>query len=218
MFLAQALNQDRSCQKAVNDAAVKRLIGGLPLISTATGGYCRARQRLPLAVVSALARQTGQLIQGQIPAQWRWEDRQVYLIDGTTVTMPDTQANQAAYPQQGGQKPGLGFPICRLLGVTCLSSGAIVNASIGSFSGKGSDEQTLLRNVLDTFMAGDCVLGDAFFGTYFLLNALCNKGVDALFEQMGARKRVTDYRKGKRLGTKDQQTEEKARLDEPCVF
>jgi len=203
MFLAQALNQDRSCQKAVNDAAVKRLIGGLPLISTATGGYCRARQRLPLAVVSALARQTGQLIQGQIPAQWRWEDRQVYLIDGTTVTMPDTQANQAAYPQQGGQKPGLGFPICRLLGVTCLSSGAIVNASIGSFSGKGSDEQTLLRNVLDTFMAGDCVLGDAFFGTYFLLNALCNKGVDALFEQMGARKRVTDYRKGKSLGTKD---------------
>ena len=70
MFLSQALNQDRSCQKAVNDAAVKRLIGGLPLISTATGGYCRARQRLPLEMVSALARQTGQLIQEQTPAQW----------------------------------------------------------------------------------------------------------------------------------------------------
>jgi len=27
-----------------------------------TGGYCRARQRLPLEMVSALTRQTGQLL------------------------------------------------------------------------------------------------------------------------------------------------------------
>jgi len=203
MFLAQALNQDRSCQKAVNDSAIKRLMGGLPLISTATGGYCRARQRLPLTMISTLARQTGRLIQGQTPDQWHWQGKRVYVIDGTTLTMPDTEANQAAYPQQRGQQPGLGFPICRLLGVTCLSSGAIVNASMGPFRGKGSDEQALLRNILDTFTTGDCVLGDAFFGTYFLLNALHDKGVDALFEQMGARKRVTDYRRGKRLGAKD---------------
>ncbi len=48
MFLAQTLNEDRSCQKVVNDAVVSRALGGLPLVSTGTGGYCRARQRLPI--------------------------------------------------------------------------------------------------------------------------------------------------------------------------
>src|SRR3989338_1020485 len=50
MFLSQALSADRSCQRAVNEAAVKRLIGGLARASTHTGGYCRARRRLPLAM------------------------------------------------------------------------------------------------------------------------------------------------------------------------
>lgn len=48
MFLAQALSADRSCQKAVNEAAVKRLVEGLPPCSTHPGAYCQARQRLPV--------------------------------------------------------------------------------------------------------------------------------------------------------------------------
>ena len=110
---------------------------------------------------------TGELINSQIPAQWRWQGKRVHLIDGTTVTMPDTEENQAVYPQQGGQKPGLGFPICRLVAVICLSSGAVLNASIGRFKGKGSDEQSLLRNIMSTFNTGDLVLGDAFMALIF---------------------------------------------------
>jgi hypothetical protein len=203
MFLAQTLSEDRSCKKAVNDAVVSRVLSGLPLVSSRTGGYCRARQRLPLKMITTLVQCTSELMDNQTPEQWLWRGRRVRLIDGTTVSMPDTEENQSAYPQQQVQKPELGFPICRLVGIVCLSSGAVINASIGKYSGKGSSEQTLLRNMLDTFDAGDMVLGDAFYGTYFLLAALLNKGVDALFEQMGARKRVTDFRKGKRLGTRD---------------
>ncbi len=190
MFLAQALNEDRSCQKAVNDAAIQRIANGLSAGSTATGGYCKARQRLPLSMISELVRRTGELIDKQMPAQWLWRGKRVHLIDGTTVTMPDTAENQAVYPQQSGQKPGLGFPICRLVGVICLASGAVLNASIGPFKGKGGDEQSLLRNMLGTFNTGDLVLGDAYYGTYFLLASLQEKGVDAVFEQMGARKQT----------------------------
>jgi hypothetical protein len=86
----------------------------------------------------------------QVPERWRWRGRPVRLVDGTTVTMPDTAANQAAFPQQRGQQPGLGFPLCRLVGIMCLSSGAVLNAAIGRFQGKGGDEQTLLRSILDT--------------------------------------------------------------------
>ncbi len=203
MFLAQAMNEDRSCQKAVNDVAIKRVVGGLSPCSTNTSGYCQARQRLPLEMVSTLVRSTGEMMNGQIPDQWRWYGKRVHLIDGTTVTLSDTAANQAVYPQQSVQKPGLGFPICRIVGVICLSSGAMLNAAMGSFSGKGSSEQSLLRSLLETFKVGDLVMGDAFYGTYFLLATLLDQGVDAVFEQLGARKRSTDFRQGKHLGAKD---------------
>ena len=203
MFLAQAMSEDRSCQKAVNDAVIKRVVGGLSLCSTGTGGYCQARQRLPLEMVSTLVRYTGELMNSKIPDPWRWHGKRVHLIDGTTVTLPDTAENQAIYPQQSVQKPGLGYPISRIVGIICLSSGALLNASLSRFSGKGSGEQSLLRTMLDTFSAGDLVLGDALFGDYFLLVSLLERGVDAVFEQLGTRKRVTDFRKGKRLGCKD---------------
>ena len=203
MFLSQTMSADRSCQNIVNGMAVQRLINGLPLHSTYTGSYCKARQRLPVSLISELVCCTGQLIDAQLPMKWRWQGRRVRLVDGTTVTMPDTPENQQAYPQQRGQKPGLGFPICRMVGIICLASGSIVNAAMGPYKGKGADEQTLLRGMLDSFESGDIVVGDAYFGGYFLLAELMARGIDAVFEQHGARKKSTDFRKGQKLGAKD---------------
>jgi hypothetical protein len=203
MFLAQALNADRSCQKAVNDTTVTRVARGLPHCSTHTGAYCRARQRLPMELLSTLVRQTGRRITTQTPELWRWRGRPIRLVDGTTVVLPDTPANQAAYPQPRSQKPGLGFPLCRIVGLLCLESGAVLNAAIGRYQGKGGDEQTLLRSILDTLERGDLLIGDAFYATYFLLCTLRMRGIDAVFEQYGARRRRTDFRCGQRLGPRD---------------
>ena len=143
------MNADRSCQNIVNEFTVQRVSHGLAACSTHTGSYCKARQRLPLEMVSELVRCTGALIDMEVPTHWRWEGRPVKLIDGTTVTMPDTEDNQATYPQQRGQKPGLGFPISRIVGVICLASGGILNAAMTSYSGKGASEQALLRGMLN---------------------------------------------------------------------
>lgn len=203
MFLAQALNDDRSCQAAVNGAATQRLAGGLPRCSTSTGAYCRARRRLPVEMVRCLTQVSGRWIDRQVKEEWRWRGRAVRLVDGTTVTFPDTPANQAAYPQQGGQAVGVGFPIARLVGITCLSSGALLNAAMGRFQGKGGNEQALLRSLVDTLERGDLLLGDALYATWFLLADLQARGVDVLFEQNGARRRTTDFRTGRRLGSRD---------------
>jgi len=77
------------------------------------------------------------------------------------------------------------------------------SAAIGRDRGKGGDEQTLLRSILDTLARGDLLLGDAFYATYFLLCALREQGIDAVFEQHGSRQRTTDFRLGKRLGSRD---------------
>ncbi len=203
MFLAQAMSADRSCQKAVDDAVIKRLMDGLPLCSTHTGAYCRARQRLPLDMVSTLVRHTGRVMAERTPETWHWRGRPVRLVDGATVALPDTVDNQAVYPQPGSQQPGLGFPLSRLVGIICLASGAVLDAAMGPCRGKGSDEQSLLRSILDTLKTGDILLADAFYATYFLMCALQAKGVDGVFEQQGSRRRSTDFRCGQRLGQRD---------------
>ncbi len=203
IFLAQALSADRSCQKAVDEAALRRVGAGLGACSTHTGGYCRARARLPVEMVCTLARHTGQWITTHAPQPWCWRGRPVRLVDGTTLVLPDTPANQAQYPQSHSQKPGLGFPLCRLVGMVCLGSGAVLDAAMGPFRGKGGDERSLLRSILDTLARGDVLLGDAYYATYFLLCDLVARGIDAVFEQNGARQLTTDFRRGQRLGPRD---------------
>ena len=203
MFLSQVMSADRSCQNTVDQSALTRLSYGMGSISTNTGGYCRARKRLPVEIISELARYTATAVAKMSPPEWQWRGRNVRLVDGTTVTMPDTASSQKVYPQQGNQKAGLGFPICRIVGITCLSTGMLIDASIGRFNGKGGDERTLLRRLEESFCSGDLILADAFFASYFFIAAMLEKGVDILMQQNGPRAKVADFRKGTKLGSKD---------------
>ena len=101
MFLGQIMSADGSCQNAVNEATIGRLLAGMKPGSVNTSGYCQARQRLPQEMVSTLARQSGVLLGKQTPQDWLWQGRHVKLVDGTTVLMPDTAENQARFPQHG---------------------------------------------------------------------------------------------------------------------
>lgn len=201
LFMAQTLNPDRACQQAVNRYAVDRIANGLKPCSTHTGGYCKARQRLPLDMIRSLTRETGQQIARQAPANWLWLGRPVKLVDGTTVTMPDTPMNQADYPQQSTQKPGLGFPIARWVGLLCGATGAVLDAAIGPYSGKTGSEHALFRELLASIVAGDLILADRYYCAYFVIAMLQRQGADVLFQQH--QRRHTDFRKGRRLGRRD---------------
>ena len=201
MFMRQTLESDGSCQKAVNGWAAQRAADGLRPCSVRTGGLCRARQRLPLEMVSTLTRQAGRLLHEKALVQWLWRGRAVKLVDGTGISMPDTPENQALYPQPSTQAPGVGFPLARLVMVICLASGAALDAAIGPHSGKGTGELGLVRRLLEGFSPGDVMLADALYCNYFLIATLMAAGVDVLFEQNGAR--ITDFRRGQPLGTRD---------------
>jgi len=201
MFIRQVLEADGSCQKAVNGWAAQRAADGLSACSVRTGGYCRARQRLPLEMVSALTRQTGSLLSQKALTHWLWRGRAVKLVDGTGLSMPDTPENQAVYPQPSTQATGVGFPLARLVMVICLATGAALDTAIGPHQGKGSGELGLVRRLLEGFKPGDVMLADALYCNYFLIAALIAKGVDVLFEQNGSR--ITDFRRGQSLGTRD---------------
>jgi hypothetical protein len=201
MFMKQSLAVDRSCQRAVDAWAGQRAAEGLSVQSIGTGGYCRARSRLPLEMVMALTRETGRLLSAQAPHGWRWRGRCVKLADGTGISMPDTAQNQARYPQLSSQAPGVGFPIAGLVGIVCLSIGAVLEAAIGAQGSKGQSEQDLFRGLHGTLCAGDILLADALYCSYFQIATLQAAGVDVLFEQHGSR--TTDFRRGQPLGPRD---------------
>jgi hypothetical protein len=201
MFMGQALSQDGSCQKAVDSWAAQRAAEGLSVHSVNTGAYCKARQRVPLEMVRTLARHTARRLSESGQPGWRWRGRCVKLVDGTGILMPDTAANQACYPQPSSQAPGVGSPLARLVGVICLSTGALIDAAMGPHAGKGTSELGLWRKLVSAFSPGDVMLADAFYCNYFLIAALQSMGVDVLFAQHGAR--ITDFRRGERLGPRD---------------
>ena len=201
VFLSQVLSQDHSCRAAVARLITHRLSRGQSSCSGETGGYCQARKRLPEKFFADIVRQTGQTLDASAQSDWLWKQRRVYLFDGTTVSMPDTDANQHAYPQHDKQNPGLGFPLARITVIFSLSCGAIMDLGICRYAGKGQGEISLFRTLWDFFRPGDVVLTDRLYCTWRELLTLKQRGVDSVSQLQAMRK--ADFRKGKRLGKED---------------
>jgi len=201
LFTEQVLSADRSCQDAVARGLSLRVAMGKPGCSLNSGPYCKARARLKLGLIEHLGRHLAGQLGAKQPAQWRWRGRELKLADGTTVSMPDTAANQRCYPQNREQRPGLGFPLARIVGIVSLSSGAVLDWALGPCEGQESGETALLWNLAPGLNASDVLIADRYFSGYFLLARLKQLGVDVLVQANGSRH--TDFRGGKRLGARD---------------
>jgi hypothetical protein len=202
VFLGQALNPDHSCRAAVARLNAHRVARGQTPCSARTGAYCRARRRLPEEFFAAAACAAGRALDARADRRWLWKGRRVYLFDGSTVTMPDTHANQAAYPQVYNQKPGLGFPIARVGAVISLACGAIVNLGFCRYAGKGQGEVSLLRRLWDVLNPGDVLLADRLTANWATIQMLRAHGLE-LVSRLNKAHRVADFRRGRRLGPDD---------------
>ena len=201
LFIGQALSADGACQDAVARHLSERTAQGATQCSLSSGPYCKARSRLPLSLIQRLAVSVGEGLEDKSCKHWKWRGRSVKLLDGTTVSMPDTQANQAVYPQSGEQQPGLGFPLAMLVALVSLSTGAVLRWATGPCRGKGTGEQALFRTLMPHLTAGDIILVDRFHCTYFTMAMLAAHGVDILTRQH--QRRGSDFRQGQRLGHRD---------------
>ena len=189
-FLHQCLDPDPSCQQAVARLLAHRAARGLPDCSADTGAYCKARQRLPEALLRELTRRTGRALMDNAEGQWLWKGRRVKVVDGTGLSMPDTPANQAEYPQPGRIAPGLSFPLLRLVVVFCLSSGAALDAAMGPHRGKGTGEVSLFRGLADALGPGDVLLADRIYCNYWDVARAQARGADVVMRLHPGRRPV----------------------------
>ena len=188
LFVEQVMRADAACQDVVGRHLSQRTALGLAESSLNTGPYCKARQRLALGLVEAGVHEVARVASAALPPQARWRGREIKLIDGTTVSMPDTPTLQTRFPQHKVQQPGLGFPLARIVGVISLASGCVSDWTVDACAGKGTAEPLQLWRLLDRFDAGDLVIADRSFSSYFLLSALQQRGIDCVIREHQRRK------------------------------
>lgn len=200
-FIFQVLSNDGSCQRAVGSVLAERLSQGQSANSVNTGPYCKARSRLPLEPLRQAVKSVGMRLHQQMPKAWLWQDYRVVLLDGTTVLMPDTADNQRVFPQQSHQKPGLGFPIARLVGLISLAAGTVLDYQLAPYQGKGNGETSLFASLMGSLTPGDLLLADRYYCTFAIIALLQAQGIPVLMQNHAQKK--TDFRRGKRLGQRD---------------
>ena len=202
-FLCQVMRdgKEASCQAAVARISSFLVQLGHKTPHANTGDYCYARAKLKPSAIRELTKRIASFVQDIQEETWQWKNRNVVLIDGFTFKMPDTPNNQAAYPQHNAQKPGLGFPIARVVALFHLGTGCLIDAIVGPYQGKGTSEISMLRQLLRNLKPGDVVVADRHYCGYWLIAMLMEKGIHVCFRNHHARR--TDFRTGRRLGKND---------------
>lgn len=200
-WLSQCLSGSKSCVGAVARVIVLRVAFGLPVCSAATGAYCKARAKLKERFLQRLTYQAGEEMERQASDSWRFKSRRVLLADGAECSMPDTPENQREYPQSSSQKPGLGFPLIRLVVLLGFATAGLVGCAMGPHQGKESGETALFRDLLGQVRPGDVVVADRYYCSYFMVALLLGRGADVAFRLH--QRRHYDFRRGQRLGKGD---------------
>ncbi|HZE21341.1 MAG TPA: transposase, partial [Desulfobaccales bacterium] len=194
-FLYQVLKPNTPCREIVRQIQALFALHEAGPVDGRNSAYCQARKRLPLDTLCRL--RVGVAAAAEKAAQ-RWHGLRPKVIDGTTVSAPDTPKNQRVYPQSRSQKPGCGFPLIRLLGIFSLGTGVLLDYAKAN---KHQHEVRLLWKLFDCFQPRDLAIADRGFCSYVIIALLLRRGVQSLFRLHQAR--PADLRQGKRLGKND---------------
>jgi putative transposase len=201
-FLRQALDPDASCRQAVAHLVLSLALSCEPdHLDLNTGNYCRARAKWTAPALERLTVMLGAGLEAAAPKEWRWQNRCVKLVDGSTSHLPDTPENQQAFPQTKRQKPGIGLPLIRWVALIGLATAAVEGFAYGRYTGKETGESALFRDLLEGLTRGDVVLADRYYCSYFMVALLQTHGVDVVMRLH--QRRAYDCQAGKLLGPGD---------------
>lgn len=157
MFLSQVLDVDKTCPNAVSRVIAYLASEEVELPSTAPSAYCQEEARLPEKLLENLLGKAAQNLEEKVTTEYLWCGRNVKVIDGSTVSMPDTVENQKAYPQPKSQKPGCGVPIAKIGVIFSLATGAAVALCINVVN---THDIKLARQLYQFLNPLDVLLGD----------------------------------------------------------
>lgn len=196
-WLAQILEANSSLSKAVSLIQSWCDEAGLPRPSEDTGGYSKGRGRIKIEFLQAVQARINAHLNSRIRPEDTYQGHIIKSIDGSTLELEDTEANQLEYPQPSTQKPGCGFPIMGIMGVLNHSHGGWEDFAHGTYT---AHDATVSHQLLHCLNPGDILCGDRAFCTYQLISSLLEKGAFSIMRLHPSRHRALDWREGKKLG------------------
>ncbi len=182
LFLLQVLHGNTACQHVVH-------FGGWAFSASA---YCQARKRLPLGVWQHLLESTAARLRRATEQDSRWRGHRVWIVDGSSFSMPDVPALRRHFGQPPSQRPGCGFPVAKLLAVFDLSTGMLLRAAAAPLRTHESSQLAAVHAVL---APGDVLLGDRAFCSYAHLALLVQRGLHGVFRLH--QRQLVDFRPGR---------------------
>jgi hypothetical protein len=198
-FVWQMLKPRTACREVVRQVQALACLHGRESVDENASAYIQARQRLPQECLEQVLAATARAAEQRAAPSPQLQGRPVKVVDGSSVQLPDTVANQKEYPQPSGQKPGCGFPVLKLVVLFSLASGALLDVVLGNLH---QHDLRLFHRLWECLKAGDILLGDRAYGDYVTLAGLPRQGVDVVARLHQSRK--VDFRKAsQRLGHND---------------
>jgi hypothetical protein len=199
-FLMQVLNPVKTLRAAVADT-LSQWYGeeaDEDLPSADPSAYSQARQKVPEAALRTLLDDATRQVRAVAGDDRLWCGRVVKIIDGSSVSMPDTPDLQQAFPQPAGQTKGCGFPVAYLTAMFDWGTGAVLDWRMGSHH---DSEISMFRSMLDHFGPGTVALADRYYCSYVDVARLMERGAEVVFRLH--ERRSHDFRQGQPLGPND---------------
>lgn len=182
-FLLQVLHGNTACSHAV------RLAG----LTCTAEAYCQSRAKLPTAVYQRLLDQTSQAARHSC-ATPLWQGHRTFLVDGSSFSMPDTEALQGEFGQHSAQRPGCGFPVAHWLTMFDAASGLLIKQLASPLRTHDLSKITVLHPELK---AGDVLVGDSAFGSFAHLALLFQQKLQGVFRTH--QRQLVSFREDRRL-------------------
>ena len=149
-------------------------LDGLPAACPTAAAMTQARRRLGPAPL----RELFGLLRGPSPAGARWRGLLVCAVDGTIMTVADSQANLAVYSKQrGGPCGGGSYPALRLLALVSCGTRSMISAVFGPVC---AGETTYAARLLGSLGEGMILLADRNFGSGPLAAQIARTGAEFL--------------------------------------
>jgi hypothetical protein len=140
--------------------------------------YCQARARLPLKIVQKLLNDVGRALESVTDGADRWLGHRVFLLDGSSFSMPDTPELRKKFGQPGVQKPGCGFPVAHLLLLFHAGTGLLRRVLAAPLRTHDMSQVAALHPEL---AAGDVLVGDRAFCSFAHLALILQRKMHAVF-------------------------------------
>jgi hypothetical protein len=197
-WLWQILQCNTACREVMKQVGMLLKLHGRSLAENSSA-YCQSRKAIPLELLRRIYSHVAQRAWRDTPQSPLLQGRRLKALDGTSVRLADTPANQKDFPQSSSQKAGTGFPVMKIAALFCIGSGAILGHATGNL---WTSEISLAAQLLGLLRPQDVLITDRGFCNYALVAWLGQNQVDAI-ARVPTTVRNIDFRKGKRLAGKD---------------